>query len=249
MARKTINVDYLARVEGEGGVTITFDGPHGARRRTAHLRAAALLRGVPARPRLYRGARHHRAHLRHLPGRLPDERGARDGGRARRHGERAGARAAPAAVLRRVDREPHAAHLHAARARLSRLPGRDRDGEGPWRHRAPGSGAEEGRQRDPGTARRTRDPSGERAGRRLLPRAVAPRAAHAGRAVAARARHRAVGGALGVRLRFPRLRARLRVRLAWRGGRVPVQRRPRGVEQGPGHHATASTTRISRNRM
>jgi coenzyme F420-reducing hydrogenase alpha subunit len=26
MARKTINVDYLARVEGEGGVKITFDG-------------------------------------------------------------------------------------------------------------------------------------------------------------------------------------------------------------------------------
>ena len=26
MARKTINVDYLARVEGEGGVRITFDG-------------------------------------------------------------------------------------------------------------------------------------------------------------------------------------------------------------------------------
>ncbi len=42
----------------------------------AHLRAAALLRGVPARPRVHRGARHHRADLRHLPGRLPDERRA-----------------------------------------------------------------------------------------------------------------------------------------------------------------------------
>ena len=29
-----------------------------------------------------RGARHHRPHLRHLPGRLPDERRPRDGGRA-----------------------------------------------------------------------------------------------------------------------------------------------------------------------
>ena len=43
----------------------------------AHLRAAALLRGVPARPALHRGARHHRAHLRDLPGRLPDELDAR----------------------------------------------------------------------------------------------------------------------------------------------------------------------------
>ena len=33
---------------------------------------------------LPRGARHHRAHLRHLPGRLPDERRPRDGGRLRR---------------------------------------------------------------------------------------------------------------------------------------------------------------------
>ena len=39
---------------------------------------------LPARPRLHRGARHHRAHLRHLPGRLSDERGARDGECARR---------------------------------------------------------------------------------------------------------------------------------------------------------------------
>ncbi len=44
-------------------------------------------------------------------------------------------------------------------------------------------------------------------------------------------------GALGVRLRFSRLRARLRVRGAWQGGRVSVQRRTRGVEQGTGHHA------------
>ena len=41
--------------------------------RAAHLRAAPLLRGVPARPRLHRGPGHHRPHLRDLPGRLPDE--------------------------------------------------------------------------------------------------------------------------------------------------------------------------------
>ena len=77
-----------------------------------HLRAAPVLRGVPARPRLHRGARHHRPHLRHLPGRLPDEL------RAMRWRTRCGvevaepARDAPAAaLLRRVDREPRAARL------------------------------------------------------------------------------------------------------------------------------------------
>ena len=82
---RTIRVDTLARVEGEGAhvrpssATAGRDG-----RRAAHLRAAALLRGAPARPRLPRGARHHVAHLRHLPGRLPDERLQRHRGRLRR---------------------------------------------------------------------------------------------------------------------------------------------------------------------
>ena len=62
------------------------------RRQAQHLRAAALLRSVSARKELRGGARHHRAHLRHLPGGLSDEfvpcpgEGAgcvRPGGRAR----------------------------------------------------------------------------------------------------------------------------------------------------------------------
>ena len=53
-----------------------------------HLRAAAVLRGLPARPRVHRAARHHRADLRHLPGRLPDERVPGDRGRLRGHGRR-----------------------------------------------------------------------------------------------------------------------------------------------------------------
>ena len=57
-------------------------------RQAPHLRAAPLLRGVPARPRLPRGAGHHRPHLRHLPRRLPDELGPRDGGRVRRERRR-----------------------------------------------------------------------------------------------------------------------------------------------------------------
>ena len=65
----------------------------GRRRQAPHLRAAALLRGAAARPLVHGGARHHRPHLRHLPDRLPDERGAGDGGRLRR-GDRLRARCA-----------------------------------------------------------------------------------------------------------------------------------------------------------
>ena len=52
----------------------------------------ALLRGR----RLHRAARHHRPDLRHLPGRLPDERVQRDRGRLRRRRRRAARAAAPA---------------------------------------------------------------------------------------------------------------------------------------------------------
>ena len=62
---------------------VRLEGARGARGQAAHLRAAALLRGVAARARVHRGARHHREDLRHLPGRLPDERRAGDGGRLR----------------------------------------------------------------------------------------------------------------------------------------------------------------------
>ena len=115
----------------------------------AHLRAAALLRGVPARPRVHRGARHHRAHLRHLPGRLPDERRAARWRTPAASRSTADPRAAPAPLLRRVDREPRAARLHAPRARLPRL--RRAPSSWPRDHREVverGARAEEGRQRD-----------------------------------------------------------------------------------------------------
>ena len=67
----------------------------------------------------------------------------------RRRGRRAAPRAAPAALLRRVDREPRAARLHAPRARLPRLRERDRawrrDHPRAWSQR--GLAAQEGRQR------------------------------------------------------------------------------------------------------
>ena len=87
--RRTIRTDYLARVEGEGAMSVRLrDGARRARR-APHLRAAAVLRGAPARPLVPRGARHHGPHLRHLPGRVPDERRPGDGGRLRRRGARA----------------------------------------------------------------------------------------------------------------------------------------------------------------
>ena len=87
--RRTIRTDYLARVEGEGAMTVRLEDGARRARRAADLRAAALLRGAAARPLVPRGARHHRAHLRHLPGRLPDERRQRDREPLRRRGARA----------------------------------------------------------------------------------------------------------------------------------------------------------------
>ena len=144
---KTIKTDYLARVEGEGAMLVRIARRRGRGGEAQDLRAAALLRGVPARPRVHRGARHHRAHLRHLPGRLPDELRARDGGGLRRRGRRAAARAAPAPLLRRVDREPRAPRLHAPRARLPRLRRARSSWRATTRARRERARAEEDRQR------------------------------------------------------------------------------------------------------
>ena len=75
MAERRDDPHRLPRARrGRGG----DDGPARERPRrgrgAAHLRAAALLRGAPARPLVRRGARHHGPDLRHLPRRLPDER-------------------------------------------------------------------------------------------------------------------------------------------------------------------------------
>ena len=130
MKTGTIKVDYLARVEGEGALYIKIKATPS---RMFELKIfepprffEAFLRGRA----LQRSARHHGAHLRHLPGRLPDERRSRDGRCLRRQGRRAIARAAAADLLRRMDRKPRAARLPAARAGLPRLRGRHPDGEG-----------------------------------------------------------------------------------------------------------------------
>ena len=80
-----------------------------------------------------RSARHHGPHLRHLPRRLPDELGPRDGGGVRRDGRAALRAAPPPPLLRRVDREPRPARRDAPRPRLPRLRERDPHGQGPPR--------------------------------------------------------------------------------------------------------------------
>ena len=48
--RRTIKTDYLARVEGEGAMSVRLQRRRGRGRRAADLRAAALLRGAAPRP-------------------------------------------------------------------------------------------------------------------------------------------------------------------------------------------------------
>ena len=117
----TIKVDALARVEGEGGLTVKLSGGTVDRRQAPHLRAAALLRGLPARAALPEAPDITARICGICPVAYQMSAVHAMEARLRRHGRRAAARAAPAALLRRVDREPRAARLHAARPGLPRL--------------------------------------------------------------------------------------------------------------------------------
>ena len=112
------------------------------------------------------------------------------GGRLRRRDPRRGAAAASAAVLRRVDREPRAAHLSAARPGLPRLRRRGRHGPRPRGRGGARAADQEGGQRDRERGRRPRDPPGQRARRRLLPRAARRPSSRPGRGARTRARRR-----------------------------------------------------------
>ena len=82
----TIKVGALARVEGEGALHVRVREGRVEDVQARDLRAAALLRGLPAGPAAGRRPRHHLADLRDLPDRLPDERLRGDRGRARDRG-------------------------------------------------------------------------------------------------------------------------------------------------------------------
>ena len=202
------------------------------------LRGAALLRAAGRRPDAGRGHRHRRAHLRHLPGRLPDERGPRLRGRSPASQiDPAGPRAPPAPLLRRVDREPRPPRLPAPRARLPRLPERDRAGARP--PRASSSGAS----RSSETGNRIVALLG---GRPIHPVSVrvggfsrVPTRAELARAPAGARRRRSAIAQETVDfvadLRRARLRARAAPRLAAPPDRVPDERGPDRLDRRPRH--------------
>ena len=196
----------------------------------------AFLRGRALR----RGARHHRADLRHLPGRLPDER------LRRRWRTRSGSRSS--GQLRDLRRliycgewiESHALHVYMLHA--PDFLGYESGFAMARDHREVverGLRAEEGGQRADRDRRRARGAPDQRPRRRLLPGAGAARAG----AAAGRARARPRGGAgdraLGRRPRLPRARARLRARLAAlpARGRVPDRPRADRLLEGDRHRA------------
>ena len=137
--RRTIKTDYLARVEGEGAMLVRIvDG----RVDEVELQIYEPPRFFEAflRGRAFTEAPgHHRAHLRHLPGRLPDELRARDGGGLRRRG-----RAAELRALRRLLYcgewiESHALHVFMLHAPdFLGYDERDRAGARPPRRRRSG---------------------------------------------------------------------------------------------------------------
>jgi sulfhydrogenase subunit alpha len=124
-------VDYLARVEGEGSLTLRIEDGVAVDAKLSIFEPPRFFEGI-LRGRLYSEAPDVTARICGICPvayqmsachAMEDALGITV--------TRADPRAAAAALLRRVDREPRAAHVHAARARLSRLPRRGRDGQGP----------------------------------------------------------------------------------------------------------------------
>ena len=78
---KTIKTDYLARVEGEGAMLVRIEDGRVDEVKLNIYEPPRFFEAFLRGRAVHRGARHHRPHLRHLPGRVPDELGAGDGGR------------------------------------------------------------------------------------------------------------------------------------------------------------------------
>ena len=180
-------------------------------RRAADLRAAAVLRGVPARPPAHRAHRHHLADLRDLPGRLPDQR--LPGHRGRLRGR---ASTAPIAALRRLLYcgewiSSHALHIYLLHAPdFLGYPDVDRARPRPPRRRRARPGLKKAGNAILELGRRPRHPPGQPARRRLLPGADRGRAAPLAEQLR-RALDDAlatVGWVAGVRLPGPRARPR-----------------------------------------
>ena len=227
------------RAQGRRSATARCD-----RRELQHLRAAALLRGLPARPRVHRSARHHGAHLRHLPGRLSDERRARDGERARRRGRRADcARCAGCSIAANGSRATRCTSTCCTRRISSATTDAIDMARGPRRRGAARPAAEEGRQRDRDAcsagARSIRSTSASAAStacRRRRELAAAGRAAEAG----ARRRARTVRWVAG--FDFPDCERDYEFVALRHPERISVQRGPHRLEPRARHRRRTSTT-------
>ena len=79
-------VEGLTRVEGEGSLHLVVRDGEVVEAHLGIFEAPRYFERLVARPDARRGPRHRRPHLRHLPGRLPDERRPRLRGRRRRRG-------------------------------------------------------------------------------------------------------------------------------------------------------------------
>ena len=164
-----VDIAGLTRVEGEGSLRLRVqDGVV----EEAHLEifeAPRYFERLVVGPDARRGHRHRRPHLRHLPGRLPDDRGPRLRGRPT-----ASRSTPPIRALRRLLYCGEWIESHALHVYLLHLPDflgyaeRARAGQGPSRGGRVRAGPQEGRQPARRDDRRPGDPPGLGPGRRLL---------------------------------------------------------------------------------
>ena len=234
---RVLSVAELARVEGEGALYIRTSGNTVEEARLDIYEPPRFFEAFLRGRALHRAAGHHRPHLRHLPGRLPDERVRGDRGRLRRR--------------RRTSRSPTCAGCctAASGSRATRCTSTcctpPTSSATPAGSRWPPTGATSWsaawRLKKAGNAimeagRRAGHPPGQRPHRRLLPGAGPGRAGRAHRAAAPGARRRARATvALGGRAStFPITRARRTCSRMSRPGTYPIERGTRGDPLGPG---------------
>ena len=223
---RTIGVEGLARVEGEGSLRVEV--------RDGVVTDVALEIFEPPRffeallvgRRLHRGPRHHRPHLRHLPGRLPDERVRGHRGRLRGRSSTSGSRrCAGCSTAASGSRATPSTSTSCTRPTSSAAPTRSSSPSATGRGRARPR-AQAHRQPGHGDRRRTGHPPGQRPGRRLLPGPVSRRDRGAWPSRLRRARDARAGhGRVGRRLRLPRRRGATTA--SWRcASRTATRSRP-----------------------
>ena len=234
--RRVLKVDALARVEGEGAMSVRIRGDRVEEVALRIYEPPALLRGVPARARPHRAARHHRAHLRHLPDRLPDELGAGDrGGLRRARSPSPSGCCAASSTAASGSRATGCTSTCSTRPTSSATTARSR-----WPRTTPSSWQDALQMKKAGNelidvvGGRAIHPVNVRVGGLYrAPTRARARARRRGAQARPRdgARHREAHRRPGL----PALRARLHLRRAAPGGRLPARARPGRLEQRPRH--------------